>query len=269
MTQAHDTGTAGGSPAAQLTTIRWQRKRRWLALAAAMLAAASLLPPAATYARQYVFAESLQFAVFAMVAPALLVLAAPWRLTGLAARPTASPTASPRRHRPFVEAAVALALFAGASIAWRLPGAVDALARHPWLTVAELASLLAAGTVLWLELVRSPPLQPRLTHLQRGVVAALAMWTIWVLAYILGFSGVAWYHAYGHAALGTVADQEIATATLWAVAAVCFAPVIFFSAMTWLKDTEDPDHELRAIVRGAAGSGARRSAVKGWGRPAR
>src|SRR6266487_6227123 len=141
MTQLHGAGPAGGSSPGTAAG-RWPRHRHWLALAAAILAAASLLPPAATYARQYVFAESLQFAVFAIATPALLVLGAPWRRPG---RP-AWPAASRRRRPPYVRAAGWFALFAGASVAWRLPCAIDALARHPWLGVLELASLLAAGT---------------------------------------------------------------------------------------------------------------------------
>jgi cytochrome c oxidase assembly factor CtaG len=250
--------------------------RPWPGFVAVVLVIASLVPPAATYARQYVFAEALQFAVFAIATPALVVLAAPWRLLrvpGGHAAPSRGPhreTDSVRagqRRPPFVRAAGFLALFAGVSIAWRLPGAVDALARHPGLTVLELASLTAAGVAFWLELAESPPFAPRLTHLQRAVFAALAMWITWILAYVLGFSHVAWFHAYTRAAgqgLSAVADQEIATGTLWAVAAVCFLPVIFVSAMAWLADKEDPDEELGRVVRGA-----KMTTVRGWSHPRR
>ncbi len=231
---------------------RHPRARYWLLAAAGVIVVASLLPPGGTEARRYVSAESLQFALFAIVVPALVVLGAPWRL---ARRPAslADRIAAGRRDRPaFLRAVAYLVVFAGASVAWRLPAAVDALARHPGLTVLELATLLVAGTGLWLEIAESPPLAPRIARWQRAVVAALAMWTTWVLAYILGFSHVAWYPAYPHVAgrgLSTIADQQIATGTLWAVAALCFLPVIFYSAMTWLRDTEDPDDELRGVVR--------------------
>ena len=110
----------------------------------------------------------------------------------------------------------------------------------------EMATLVAAGSVLWLELVESPPSLPALPRPLRAVLAAVAMWTIWVLAYILGFSEVAWLRAYAHGAgPSPVADQEIATGIMWAVPALCFVPVVFVTALTWLKD---PDEELRAIV---------------------
>ena len=88
-----------------------------------------------------------------------------------------------------------------------------------------------------------------------------------ILAYILGLSHVAWFRAYGHAAgtgLPAAADQQIAVGTMWAVAAVCFLPVIFVSAMAWLADSEDPDDELRGVVRVA-----RMTGVKGWGHQGR
>jgi hypothetical protein len=56
--------------------------------------------------------------------------------------------------------------------------------------------LVAAGSALWLGLVESPPSLPALPRPLRAVFAAVAMWTIWVLAYILGFSQVAWFRAH-------------------------------------------------------------------------
>ncbi len=164
--------------------------------------------------------------------PALVVLGAPWRLARLShgngadvsyrvdghGGPADRLATSRHRHPGFVRAVAFLTIFAGASIAWRLPVAVDALARRPALSPLKMVTLLAAGTGLWLELVDSPPLAPRLPRPQRAAVAALAMWTIWILAYVLGFSHVAWYHAYAHGnGLSPVADQEVATITLWAV----------------------------------------------------
>jgi len=229
---------------------RLPRERFWLAAVALALVLLSLFPPAATYARRYVFAESLQFLLFATVVPALLVLGAPWRRLGapggrgLAGRLTRRP-GGPRFARGFT----VLLVFMGTVVAWRLPASVDALARWPGFAVLEMATLVAAGSALWLELVESPPSLPALPRPLRAVFAAVAMWTIWVLAYILGFSQVAWFRAYAHGAgLSSVADQEIATGIMWAVPALCFVPVVFVTALTWLKDPEDPNEELRAIV---------------------
>ena len=142
-----------------------------------------------------------------------------------------------------------LLVFIGVLIVWRLPVTVNALATQPGLVVAEMVTLVAAGSALWLQLVESPPLLPRLSRPLRAVFAALAMWTIWILAYILGFSQVAWFRAYLQPGVNPVIDQEIATGIMWAVSAICFVPVVYVTALTWLRDTSDPDDELRAMIR--------------------
>jgi cytochrome c oxidase assembly factor CtaG len=238
-------------------------RRSWLAVGAVILVLICLVPPAGIYARRYVFVESLQFVLFAVAVPALLVLGAPWRMLGLfrpareglgAGRPGQAGRDGPagragRRGSGFRRGLAVLLAFMGSLIAWRLPVSVNALATLPGLAVLEMVTLVGAGSALWLELVESPPLLPGLSRPLRAVFAVVAMWTIWILAYILGFSQVAFFTAYSHAGLNSVADQEIATGIMWAVPALCFAPVVFVTAITWLRDTEDPDEGLRELVR--------------------
>jgi cytochrome c oxidase assembly factor CtaG len=233
---------------------RMPARRSWLAAAAVAIILLSLVPPAGTYARRYVFAESLQFLAFAAIVPALLVLGAPWRALGLRAPDGHGLSGRLLRARSgssgFARGVAILLVFMGTVIAWRLPASVDALAARPGFAVLEMVTLVAAGSALWLELVESPPFLPRMARPLRAVFAALAMWTIWILGYILGFSQVAWFTAYAHTAgLSPVVDQEITTGLMWAIPAICFVPVVFVTALTWLNDTEDPDEELRAIVR--------------------
>jgi len=136
------------------------------------------------------------------------------------------------------------------TITWRLPVTVDATVRHPVLTVAEAATLIVAGCALWLELVQSPPLLPTISKPLRAALAALPMWTIWAVGYILGFSHAAWFTAFVHVpghGLGTIADQEIAAFLLWAIPGLCFVPVVYVALITWLRDTADADDELREI----------------------
>jgi cytochrome c oxidase assembly factor CtaG len=248
---------------------RLPRGRAWLAVAAVILILACLLPPVGIYARRYVFVESLQFVLFAAAAPALLVLGAPWRVLGFSGPGRPVREARPdRRGSGSARGIATLLVFIAVVIAWRLPPSVDALATVPGLAVAEMVTLAGAGSALWLELVESPPLLPRLSRPLRAFFAALAMWTIWILAYILGFSQVAWFTAYSHPGLSSVADQEIATGIMWAVPALCFVPVVYVAALTWLRDTEDPDEGLRALVRAehrSPRSGRWPRPPRGWG----
>jgi cytochrome c oxidase assembly factor CtaG len=240
-----------------------------LGAVAVALLIACLVPPLATSARRYEFAEALQFALLAIVVPALLVLGMPWRLVGLAAPRSpedegimTAPASSllpidrlalGRRHHPEAMRSVAfVALFLAGAVGWRIPPTVDALARHPWLAGVEAATLLAVGAGLWLELVESPPLVPRLSRPHRVALAAVCMWTIWVLAYLVGLSHVSWYQAYGHhpgVGLSLSADQQLTTGTMWFISGCAFIPVVFWNLIRWLQSEEDPDEELHRLVR--------------------
>jgi cytochrome c oxidase assembly factor CtaG len=287
------TGGSAADPAGEAARA-WPGTRGWFAVAALVLAVACLVPPVSTLAGRYALAETVQFACFAMVIPGLLVLGAPWRLLGLAGRGPAPHPDAPagntgalytagrnagvdpgpgrpadrlargRELRPaFMRSVAFLAAFAALAVAWRLPPVIDAVARHPGLAVAELASLLITGVALWLELVPSPPFRPRGRNgLHLAVIAAFAMWLIWIIAYILGMANQGVFHAYHYhpgGPLSAVADQELATAVLWAVAAVCFMPVIFISAHAWLHDGDDVEAELEQVTEATA-----LPAVKGW-----
>ncbi|MGH3236345.1 MAG: cytochrome c oxidase assembly protein, partial [Streptosporangiaceae bacterium] len=214
---------------------------------------------------------SVQFCLLALAGPALIVLGAPWRLLRLSRWPDGEPAGRPdqagtrpgladrlaagRRRRPsFLRAAGFLAWWAGVCLCWRLSPVLDALARHPALSLAEVATLSPAGVGLWLELVNSPPLAPRLSRPRRAVIAAVTMWSIWVIAFVLGFARGPVVHAYDGAgsSLPTVVDQELAAFLLWLAAACCFVPVIFVSLLTWLRDGADPGEEPAS------------SGVRGW-----
>lgn len=250
---------------------RRARSRPWLAAVGAALVVICLVPPLSVLARRYLFVESVQFCVFAMVAPALVVLGAPWHL--VRDRPAADRLAhrlarARRRRVSFVAVLGYLAAWAAVCLCWRLPPVLDGVARHPVLAVAEAVTLGVAGTALWLELVPSRPLAPRLGRPQRVIIAALAMWFTWAAAYVLGFAGHAVVDGYDGAGshLATVADQEISVFVVWAVAGACFLPVVCVAGLTWLKEGADAagepaDDTVRAGVRGwgwSAGQGRRR-----------
>jgi len=223
----------------------------WAALVVLVLGA---VPPVSWAARRTELMQALQFSLFALVVPALGTLGAPWSfgragrwqsgLEDLADRR--------RRHPEFLRAVVFLLIDVGAMIALRTPGAVDAFVRHPWLVAPEALVLTLAGVGLWLELVPSPPLRPRSPHPQRVALAALAMWTVWIMAYLIGLSHTSWYRAISHTSghgLSAVADRQLSTAVLWFVAAVCFTPIVFSSLVAWLRSEDDPDEELFRLVR--------------------
>jgi hypothetical protein len=231
--------------------------------AAVVVCLAVLVPPLATWSRHFEYAATLQFCILAIVIPALVTLGAPWRGLRLAARlsrgePDAAAGPVDRladrrlRHPEPVRTLTFVVLDLLASVAWRTPDVVAAVARDGWLVPVEAVTLIVAGTGLWLELVPSPPLVPRSGHFRRAVLAAIVMWLFWIDAYVVGLSSADWYTNFAHVAgrgLSAGADQQIGAACLWFAAAVMFVPVIFWNALQWIHGEEDPDAELRRLTK--------------------
>ena len=251
------------------TGPRSTEARPALVILAVLVLVGALVPPLSTVARRVEVLEALQFALLAMGVPALVVLGAPWRLVGLAARNTGAPdsegvavveqpkvadraAAARRRHPELVRSIAYLGLDVALVVAWRIPASVDALARHGWLSLFEAVSLVTAGVGLWLELVESPPFSPRLARPKRIALAAVAMWTIWVTAYLVGLSHASVYRSYAHVVgrdLSVSADQALTTGILWLTSLCAFIPVIFSNLTLWLRSDEDPDDALYRLVR--------------------
>ncbi len=243
----------------------------FLLVVAGLLLVAWLAPPLAAEARRYEFVEALQFSCFAIVIPALAVLGAPWAWAGLAsARPQAadedghavppSVAAGPvdrwavcRRCHPEVLRTAGFAfVYLAVVVLWRTPLTVDALRRDPGLAAVEALTLAAAGVGLWLEVVESPPLTPRLPRPSRVAVAACTMWIVWILAYLVGLSHGSFYAGYPHhagAGLSLSADQQLTTGVMWFVSACAFVPVVYWNLVRWLQSEENPDEEFHNLVR--------------------
>ncbi|MHB8457048.1 MAG: cytochrome c oxidase assembly protein [Acidimicrobiales bacterium] len=208
----------------------------WFSVGAAVLLVLALVPPLSSSATRYSLFEAVQYCLLGIVAPAFLVLGAPWRalalgrlLERLELRWHVRATSS----RVWVTVVPALTIL----VLWRAPDLVDRLAQSYWLMLAEAATLVPAGTIIWLECVSSPPLSPRLAHPGRLAVAAVTMWVIWVAGYVVGLGNAAPYPVYaGHAhrAFSAAADQQLTAGLLWFVASCAFLPVVFVNLVAWL-----------------------------------
>lgn len=239
-----------------------RRAQPWLAAAAVVLLLAAVLPPVATYAERYAFAQAIQFAAFAILTPALLAAGMPPRiavLCELTGRHTC-PKMSPARA-----AASRLVPFIALVITWRLPPLLDALASYPALSVAEPVTLAGAGLGVWLAIAgRTAEPLPRPL---RAAMAAVAMWTIWIIAYVTGMSSLALIPRNPAAteAISAAADRQLAAATLWAVPAICFAPVIYYLLITWLGERDKQEDEQPELTgRGPASLVPARHPPHGW-----
>jgi len=208
------------------------------------------VPPLESAARHYVVFESLQYALVALVVPALVVLGGP--LDYLGAFKTLSVSGkrlADRRElrRGAVAAAPVLGAYVAALTVWQLPIVVGGVRSDPVLLVAEVATFVVVGSAFWSELVESAPFAPRTRGAVRAGIAVGPMWLIWVMAYFIGFARSAWFPGFRHAGstLSTIADQQLATGVLWFVSAAVFLPVIFVNFIRFLTDDENPSEEIR------------------------
>lgn len=234
-----------------------------LALAALVLVAC-VAPPLAVLAREHVATEALQFALLGYVVPPLFALGLSGerraRLAGFPLGERAvmrrTKTAGPGQRRPLrrPRATVVFVTFVLLALAWRSPAAVNGLHRHPALLILEVLSLTVAGCALWIELVDRSAATATIPGPMRMAMAAVSMWSIWIVAYLLGFATVPWYRSFHHVTggLSMAADQEIACAILWAFPGITFIPMIFAQLVSWLRSEEGKTASTRPDKGGGA-----------------
>jgi cytochrome c oxidase assembly factor CtaG len=224
--------------------------------AGVILALALVLPPAVGDASHNAVVQALQWLVFAVATPALLALG------------RAAPMIRVRRLMPFPSqpgliAAVTLLPYLVLVVAWRLPAAVTAQAGSQGLTVLEMVTLVPAGYLLWAALIGRAPAARPLSRPHRAAMAAIAMWTIWVIAYITGMSVTGLTHARAGAD-----SRELAVGIMWAVSAVCYVPVVYVLLMRWLgaRDEADLDAGQQPEELAWPQPGSQLPPPRGWGR---
>lgn len=231
--------------------------RRGLLAAAVVVVLVAVTPPLLTASGSYAVWQALDFCLLATVAPVLLVLAAPWSLWRQR-EPRADGTLVERaafvrlRHRGQLRSFLFVIPAIVVIVGWRLPVSVDAVVDHRYLVALEAVTLVPAGALAWLECLGAPPLQPRSPRPRRIVLAALPMWTTWIMAFMLGFSRSEWFRAFHHHAghgLSMIADQQFTAGVLWFIPFWVFIPYELANIIRWLRGGEDPDMELGLLLR--------------------
>jgi cytochrome c oxidase assembly factor CtaG len=245
-------------------------RRNLFALSGLALWILALIPPILSWAGQYEFVQALQFSLFCLIIPFLLVAGGPWRWLALTSDEpfqidSDGRLVAPERllrfdriarsmmtHKGHRRAVVFVLLFVADIIFWRLSPVVDTLVHNPWLAAIESISLVTVGALLWVELVAAPPFEPGATRPYRIGVSAVAMWSLWVIAYLMAMGQGSWYPAFHYGASrwpSAWLDQLLTTGLIWFISAGAFLPVIFSNLNQWLKSEDDPDDELHQLIR--------------------
>lgn len=222
-----------------------------------LLALLAVVSPMGYWSYRFIWARNLQDVILAIVAPPLIVAGAPWqplsrglRLDGRLHRRDrraagdADDDDAARRNRsagwrawPVTVAAAFCAIW----WAWHLPALFDAALHSSAVYALEVASYVAVGTLLWLQLVDSPPLRPQLSPLRRvGLLLGVAA-SGTVLGLIRVYSSGLAYPAYlgfRHHVLSVISDQQAGGAVLWLIPLVPFSIVAVALAVGWLSEDE-------------------------------
>jgi putative membrane protein len=249
---AHLRGTLaiarGAGPAGPYGGLRREAVAFYAGLLAVLLA---LVSPVGYWSQSYIWVRSVQDLLLANVAPALIVLGAPWlalaRGLGMAGR---SPPAAARAGRDDVARPVrdwppfpvlAVIGFNVVWCGWHIPALYDAALRLPAVYAAEIVSYLGLGVVLWLQLIGSRPLSPALTPLRRVILLVGTITVGTVLGMVLVFGSGLAYPAYagtGHQVLSVVYDQQTGGAVLWVLMLPAYTIAGIALLIRWLNDEE-------------------------------
>ena len=240
-------GTEEPSPGAGSEGVPGYLAREALIFQAGMLTAAlALISPLGYWSHRIIWVRSLQDLLLVNIAPALIVIGAPWlalrhtvRLGGAAG----SVESSPRADTPPwpVTSVVAFAAFSVAWCAWHLPGPYDAALAHPLVYAAEVITYLGLGIVFWLQMVGSRPYVPRLSPLRRVMALAATIAVGTILGMVLVFGSRIAYYSYvtgPHQAGGVLSEQQLAGAVLWTLMLPSYVIAGIALLVRWLNEED-------------------------------
>ena len=227
----------------------------------------ALLSPLAYWSARYIWVRSVQDVLLANLAPAFLVLGAPWlvlrrglpfrwpRAHGPGRDPAIGRGADPvrgadRGREPDPGRAARLArmsvltviAFNVAWCGWHLPALYDGALRYPAAYAAEVVAYLGLGMAFWLQLIGSRPLSPALAPLRRVALLAGTVIVSTVLGMVLVFGyGLAYpgYAGPGHRVLSVVYDQQAGGAVLWVLVLPAYVTAGVALLIRWLNDEEE------------------------------
>ena len=244
----------------------------WAGLLVLVLAVVS---PVDYWSGTYLTAHVVQHLLMSFIAPALIVLGAPWLplLRGLP-RPLARAygTVLQRVHAerpggPGWRAAAAVVGFCArpwttvvafnvVMVFWHLPAPFD-LAEgndvvHIWLVHGAFFGL---GVALWLQVFESRPFRPVLAPPGRLLALVSTNATMVVIAMTLvmfSHDAYPWYAALVSPAT-QAADQQVAGGILWVCGEITFLPAILYTVARWMDDAGQQPQLALAGVGGGPG----------------
>jgi putative membrane protein len=236
-----------------------QARRAVAFQAGLLLAVLAVVSPISYWSYRYIWVRNFQDVILAIAAPALIVLGAPWlplrRGLGLAVRDRRGAGAPAAPGEPGGSDAagqdwspgwpalpiVVTVMFCAVWWVWHLSGPFDAAVRSPAVYALEMITYLAAGILMWLQLVKSPPLRPQLPPLRRIALVLVLAASGTVLGLIRAYGPGVAYPAYldsGRSVAAVVSDQQAGGAILWVIPLIPLSILAVGLATRWLSEEE-------------------------------
>ena len=209
----------------------------------------ALVSPVAYWALRYVWVRSVQDVLLAIVAPALIVLGAPWLVLRRGVRyPGQEPeraAVEPEQALGWLRIPIAVTVaFNLAWCGWHLPLLYDAARAHGLVFACQAITYLGCGVLFWRQLIGSRPHVPRLAPLRRVTLLVGTAAIGAGLAMVLVFGSGVLYPGYlsrQHGAVSLVADQQVGGAVLWVLPLVPYFVAMVALLVRWLDDEESAD----------------------------
>jgi putative membrane protein len=212
---------AGAASAAAAPRPAELRREAVLFHAGLLVVVLALVSPLGYWSGVYIWVRAVQTLLLAIVGPGLIVLGAPWQAFRQFLRPQRGDAAEADRTRvPALVArpAVAVVAFNVVVVGWQVPALYDPARASTALALLEHASYVAAGLLLWFQLISSRPIRARAPALRRValLVGTVIVWT--VLGMVLVFGSNVLYSGYANSAhhiMSVLDDQQLSGAVLW------------------------------------------------------
>jgi cytochrome c oxidase assembly factor CtaG len=238
--------TAGPQPSGAATPSGVRREAALFHLGLLVVTLA-LAGPLEYWSTVYIWVRALQTVLLAVVGPGLIVLGAPWlALRRLLGPRSGEPDEGKASVVPLLVSrpVVAVVVFNVVIVCWQVPALDDPARASAALALACHASYVAAGLLLWLQLISSRPVSAPASPLRRlGMLVGTAIvWT--VLGMVLVFGNRVLYPVYANSAhhvMTLLDDQQLSGAVLW----MGMLPVAVIAGiallMQWLDNEESAE----------------------------
>jgi putative membrane protein len=211
-----------------------------------LLVALALVSPLGYWSTVYIWVRALQSLLVAVAGPGLIVLGGPWLAFGQVWPRRGQATARQPARVPFwvSRPVVAVVLFNVVFVCWQLPALYDPSRASAPLALLEHVSYVAAGVLLWLQLISSRPIRAPATPLRRLGLLVGTVGVSTVLGMVLVFGSGVLYPVYANSAhhvMTVLDDQQLSGAVLWMGMLVPMITAGVSLLMQWLNDEESAD----------------------------